>query len=111
MEKVQRWLKEEPWLADLLRWFTARLDKPRSRDITRRVTPENLPALYDFDVDADYRWSLIRCLAEEFQILEIAPQRVRPGEPIYHQAQLRLRLAAEPQLRAWLNMPRSDRLH
>lgn len=108
MEKVQRWLKEEPWLADLLRWFTVRLDKPRSRDITRRVTPENLPALYDFDADADYRWSLIQCLAEECRILEIVPQRVKSGEPIYHQAQLRLRQEAEPQLREWLKIPKCD---
>lgn len=108
MEKVQRWLKEEPWLAELLRWFVARLDKPRSRDITRRVTPENIPALFDFDTDADYRWSLIQHLADECRILDIATQRVKPGEPIYHQAQLRLRLEAEPLLREWLNIPRND---
>lgn len=108
MEKVQRWLKEEPWLADLLRWFAVRLDKPRSRDITRRITPENVPALYDFGADADYRWSLIKCLSEEFRVLDIEPQRVKSGDPVYHLAQLRLRPEAEPELRGWLNIPKDD---
>lgn len=108
LNQVERWLKEEPWLEILLRWFLDRLDQPRSRAITRRVKPDTLPALYEFDADTEYRWSLIRSLADDFQLIEIEPQRARPDSPLYDMAQLRLRQEAEPLLRKWLNAPRLD---
>lgn len=108
MDKVQRWLKEEPWLDQLLRWLLARLGQPRSRDVTRRVKHETIPALYAFDGMSDYRWSLIKALADEEGVLEIQLQRVRPGEPVYENAQLRLRPDVESRLREWLDVPRED---
>lgn len=108
INKVERWLKEEPWLEVLLRWFLGRLDQPRTRDITRRIKPETLPALYQFDTDTEYRWSLIKLLASDFQLFDIEYQRAKPGAPLYDNAQLRLRMEAEPLLRQWLNAPRLD---
>lgn len=108
MEKVQRWLQEEPWLGQLLRWFLERLEQPRARDVTRRVKPETIPALYTFDGQSDYRWSLIKALANEEGVLEIQLQRVRPGEPVYENAQLRLRPEVESRLRDWLGIPRES---
>lgn len=106
MEQVERWLKEEPWLENLLRWFLDRLNQPRSRAITRRIKPETLSALYQFDVDTDYRWSLIKLLAGDFHVFDIEYQRAKPNAPLYDMAQLRLRWEAEPLLRQWLNAPR-----
>lgn len=108
MEKVQRWLREEPWLEHLLRWFLDRLEQPRFRDVTRRIKPETVPVLYTFDGQSEYRWSLVRALTEEYGVLDIQLQRVREGEPVYHHAQLRLRADAEARLREWLVAPRED---
>lgn len=108
MEKVQRWLQEEAWLAQLLRWFLDRLGQPRARDVTRRIRRETVPALYTFDGQSDYRWSLIKALADDEGVLTIQLQRVRPGEPVYENAQLRLRPNAESRLREWLGVPRES---
>ena len=53
------WLAEEPWLQELLLWFIGKLEKQRSRDVTRLLKQKTVPALFDFNEDTEYRWELI----------------------------------------------------
>lgn len=104
-----RWLADEAWLRDLLHWFLDALDKPRTRQVTRRVTREKSPALFQFDVDTRYRWQLIEQLALEHRILTIEYDRKRRAfEERYENALLRLNPDSEPLLRDWLERPRED---
>ena len=48
------WLADETWLRALLNWFLDRLEQPRSRAITRRITRSTIPELFHFDGDAVY---------------------------------------------------------
>ncbi len=103
------WLTEERWLLDLLGWFVTRLDQPRLREPTRRISKRSVPALYDFSEDTRYRWQLLESLARDYRLLGIHfDTRIEPHQERYHNAQLRLQAGAEPTLRAWLDRPRVD---
>ncbi|TXS95397.1 hypothetical protein FV139_05790 [Parahaliea maris] len=103
------WLAEEPWLRDLLHWFLDRLEQPRTRAITRRVTRSTLPALFRFDGEAGYRWQLIETLKQHYGLFSIQLDRRAPRhEEPYANAQLRLRHESEDLLRQWLQRPRID---
>lgn len=102
------WLTEEPWLQELLLWFIDKLEKQRSRDVTRLVKPQTVPALFDFSEDTTYRWELIEQeLVQRYQIFSIrSVRRSEHSQEPYENIQLRLNAAAEPLLRHWLNRPR-----
>lgn len=102
------WLAEEPWLQELLLWFIGKLEKQRSRDVTRLVKQKTVPALFDFNEDTEYRWELIEQeLVKRYQIFSISCARSSEhGQERYENIQLRLNAAAEPLLRYWLNRPR-----
>ncbi|MGV3591871.1 MAG: Wadjet anti-phage system protein JetD domain-containing protein [Gammaproteobacteria bacterium] len=104
-----RWLADEAWLRELLHWFLDALDKPRTRPVTRRVTREKMPAMFQFDIDTGYRWQLIEQLASEHLILAIEYDRKRRAfEERYENALLRLNPDREGLLREWLERPRED---
>lgn len=105
---VPRWLVEEEWLRKLLNWFVERLDAPRERAITRRVTRETIPELFRFGEDTGYRWKLVESLANEHGIFEIRYATSGRADVRYENAQLRLNASAEPLLRDWLLRPRVD---
>lgn len=101
------WLSDEVWLQNLLNWFVNRLETPRNRAITRRVTARNIPELFNYDGDSDYRWKLIEDLADEHQVFTIIRDRHLSQSAVhYENAQLRLNLTAEDLLREWLQRPR-----
>ncbi len=102
------WLNEEPWLAELLRWCLTRQSEARQRQVTRRISPRTIPALFDFAADTEYRWSLIQILARDHQVFEIRLDRPGPGDEPYLGAQLRFNPATEDRLREWLGQPRTD---
>lgn len=102
------WLNEEPWLAELLRWCLTRQSEARQRQVTRRISPRTIPALFDFAADTEYRWSLIKILARDHQVFEIRLDRPGPGDEPYLGAQLRFNPATEDRLREWLGQPRTD---
>lgn len=105
------WLAEEAWLRDLLGWFLDRLEQPRTRAITRRVTRSTLPALFRFDGEATYRWQLIATLASKHCVFSIQYERRSAShEEHYENAQLRLNPDCEDLLRHWLQRPRIDPL-
>lgn len=105
---IPRWLQEEEWLQQLLHWFVDRLDAPRERAITRRVTKTTVPALYKFSEDTRYRWTLIEELVRGHQVFEVFYERVASSQVHYDYAQLRLNVVTEPLLRQWLDRPRID---
>ncbi|WP_193075486.1 Wadjet anti-phage system protein JetD domain-containing protein [Pseudomonas sp. FME51] len=102
------WLAEEPWLQELLLWFIGKLEKQRSRDVTRLVKQKTVPALFDFSEDTKYRWELIeRELVQRYQVFSISSaRRSKQSQEPYENVQLRLNAATEPLLRHWLNRPR-----
>ncbi|SDT94601.1 Wadjet anti-phage system protein JetD domain-containing protein [Halopseudomonas salegens] len=102
------WLAEEPWVRDLLLWCLQRLHNDRQRAVTRRITPRNLPALFDFNQDTDYRWQLLQSLAKDHAIFTIQPGKAGPNDEPYLNTQLRLDPAKEDILRAWLQQPKVD---
>lgn len=105
------WLEEEPWLLELLAWFVARLESPRTRDITRRISKSSVPALYRFGEDTRYRWQLLESLARDYGIFSIQlDPRLSDFQERYENARLRLNPDAEALLRTWLNRPRIDPL-
>lgn len=103
------WLAEEPWLCKLLHWCLDGLDAPRKRDVTRRVKPATIPALFEFSKDTRYRWQLVEKLAVEYRVFTIAYDMRRDNfRECYENAQLRLNPQSEDLLRAWLDRPRED---
>ncbi|RLQ23832.1 hypothetical protein DWB85_01385 [Seongchinamella sediminis] len=103
------WLAEEAWLRQLLGWFLDRLEQPRSRAVTRRVTRSTLPPLFRFDGEADYRWQLLERLASEYRVFTIRYARTSSAhQERYENAQLRLNSESEDLLRHWLGRPRID---
>ncbi|WP_116364575.1 Wadjet anti-phage system protein JetD domain-containing protein [Parahaliea mediterranea] len=107
------WLAEEPWLRKLLDDLLTRLEKPRQRDVTLRVRPGTLPALFRSgeDEDNDYRWQLIEKLVDEYPVFTLQLDRhVAAFDQPYQNAQLRLNPDAENLLREWLDRPRIDPL-
>jgi hypothetical protein len=104
-----RWLAEEPWLCKLLHWFLDRLDAPRSRDVTQRVKPSSIPALFEFTANTAYRWQLVEQLATEYRVFTITYDSHRRNfQERYENAQLRLNPDSEDLLRGWLDRPRED---
>ncbi|UWN48542.1 hypothetical protein ASALC70_00726 [Alcanivorax sp. ALC70] len=102
-----RWLDDEPWLRQLLHALLDGLEKPRTRDVTRRIKRSTTPALFAFGEDTEYRWQLIERLADDHGLFEIRyDRRLAPHQERYDNAQLRLRADAEPLLREWLERPR-----
>jgi len=102
-----RWL-EEAWLRELLLWFVQRLDEPRSRAITRRITERTVPALFDFTEDVDGRWQTIEQELIGTVFTVVFERGLQPYQQPYDNAQLRLRPDSEGTLRHWLNRPRID---
>jgi len=106
---VPRWLNDEPWLKALLHALLDSAEKPRTRDVTRRVKSSTVPALFQFGEDVDYRWQLIERLASDHAIFEIRyERRLAPHQERYDNAQLRLNPDAETVLRGWLDRPLVD---
>ena len=106
--QTPRWLAEEEWLQKFLHWFVDRLDTPRNKAITRRVTETTVPALFKFSEETNYRWKLIEDLARDYSIFDINLDRVGRGQVVYDNAQLRLNPSCENLLRDWLSRPRID---
>lgn len=106
--QAPRWLAEEEWLQKLLHWFVDRLDAPRNKAITRRVSETTVPALFKFSEETNYRWKLVKDLATDYSIFDINLDRVGRGQVAYDNAQLRLNPSCENLLRDWLCRPRID---
>lgn len=103
------WLAEEGWLRELLGWFLDRLEQPRARAITRRITRATVPALFRFDGEAAYRWRLLERLAAEYSVFSIhCARKTSAHQEHYDNAQLRLNPDCENVLRQWLRRPRID---
>lgn len=109
LQQAPTWLAEEHWLQELLGWFVDRLDRPRERDITRRIKKSTVPALFRFLEDTRYRWQLIEQLATDYGLFSITYDRgIGSHQECYENAQLRLNHDREALLRAWLQRPRID---
>ena len=105
------WLADETWLRALLNWFLDRLEQPRSRAITRRITRSTIPELFRFDGDAGYRWQLLERLASDHGVFSIQYERdTGAHQERYENAQLRFNPESEDLLRSWLQRPRIDPL-
>lgn len=105
------WLADEAWLWTLLNWLLDRLEQPRSRAITRRISRLTIPALFRFDGDSVYRWQLLESLASDHGVFSIEYERhTSAHQERYENAQLRLNPESEDLLRSWLQRPRIDPL-
>lgn len=83
------------------------METESQRSVTQRVSPKNIPTLFEFSEDVDYRWGLITSeLAETHQILEIEYARQTTIGERYNDARLKLNHTVEPLLRHWLNRPK-----
>ncbi len=103
------WLKEEVWIQDLLNWFLDRVEKPRDKAITRRISKSTALPLFQFGNNTNYYWGLIESLAKDYQVFEIrCDNKLDAHQERYENAQLRFNPKSEAMLRVWLNRPRQN---
>ena len=104
------WLEEQPEIAALLNQFVDKLDKKPAIQWTQlpavSVNEKTLPGLFVQGERADQTWTLLKSLAQDYQVLNIRLHKKRnPLDPEYFNARLRLNAGAEPILRQWLQRP------
>jgi len=106
-----RWLDEQPEIRQLLHQLIDKLDarpaESRRHPPAITVNPKMFPELFQQQGEqADHLWLMVKQLAGQFHVIEIRPDPKRdPFSPEYAAARIRLVLAAETQLRAWLDRP------
>lgn len=105
-----RWLDDEPEILALLDAFLDKLDRRPAREWQQPpaigIDQKSFPSLYRNDAGADRQWALLKSLDGVVLDLRLARKRA-PYSPEYAGARVQLRLAAEDDLRHWLDRPRS----
>ena len=110
MNEKPVWLQEQPDILKVLHLFLDKLDKKPlaqwSQPPSIAVSDKTLPGLFIQGEGADQTWTLLKTLAQDYQVIGIRLHKKRnPLDPEYFNARLRLQENGESILRAWLQRP------